>query len=252
MSTTQHTAAIAVEYRQCPWGDHVGGTKEQLQALGLGVGQVFPSRRGRELVVKDPRGFAVSIQLFDSEKGIFWAQISFPNWPKSPLGLPPWTEAGPGVKKAEFSWGDEYVGTAQALAAAGLVRLDQLPGMPGMPKIRVRILPDSGTPGRVEYVPGLRTIERLSKARSTFRVTVRATVEESERRTTAEHAAREEWEARVQRLPRPARLIDLDLAKLKPRATTSLRLAWSCTSGAPAAVAVAAPRCAPLRLAHSV
>ncbi|MFZ3081409.1 hypothetical protein [Rhodoferax ferrireducens] len=40
----------------------------------------------------------------------------------------------PGVIRNEFGWTDEYIGTAEALVSAGLVRADQLPGQPGMPK----------------------------------------------------------------------------------------------------------------------
>jgi hypothetical protein len=40
----------------------------------------------------------------------------------------------PGVRVTEYWHSDEYFGTAEALISVGLVRADQLPGQPGMPK----------------------------------------------------------------------------------------------------------------------
>jgi hypothetical protein len=47
-----------------------------------------------------------------------------------------WTTPFPGVKYAACFWGDRYVGTAEDLIAAGLVREDQLPGQSGTNKTR--------------------------------------------------------------------------------------------------------------------
>jgi hypothetical protein len=38
------------------------------------------------------------------------------------------------IKRVELIWANRFIGTAEALVAAGLCRLDQLPGTPGKPK----------------------------------------------------------------------------------------------------------------------
>lgn len=115
------------------------------------------------------------------------------------------------MKKRENTWFDEYVGSADALAAAGLVRLDQLSGMPGMRKVRVAILPDGALQTgahtanhRAARLPGARWIERASA--SSYRVNVVVTEDERQRRRAAEEIAKSAWLRQVRALPRPARL----------------------------------------------
>jgi hypothetical protein len=71
------------------------------------------------------------------------------------------------IKHSAREGADEYVGTAQALVAAGLVRLDQLPGTAGLPKTIVRIRPDGAhvtgalhANKREARLPGAKWVER--------------------------------------------------------------------------------------------
>lgn len=64
---------------------------------------------------------------------------------------------GPGVRFMEHFFVDEYSGiTAEALVSAGLVRDDQLPGRPGMPKSRITLYAG-------QLVSGGRSTERDEK-----------------------------------------------------------------------------------------
>lgn len=128
-------------------------------------------------------------------------------------------------KCTEIGWCDEYIGTVVALAAAGLVRLDQMPGQPGMRKMRVTILPD-GTPQEgatsnhsTARDSGAKVIERASKAEYLVRVGIPD--DEKQRRSERVQGAKRQWEARMLALPRPAPLIELPDAigttvKVKP------------------------------------
>lgn len=56
--------AACVGYTECDWGDLIEGTKEQLQALELGIGLAFPGEVGGpqiELKVRDSRGYPVRV-----------------------------------------------------------------------------------------------------------------------------------------------------------------------------------------------
>lgn len=205
--------AACVRYTECDWGDLIEGTKEQLQALGLGIGLAFPGEVGGpriELKVRDPRGYPVRVSNRYHNDERYTAYLTFPHWPARP-SAEQWTATANGVKKREYTWFDEYVGGAQALADAGLVHVDQLPGKPGMRKVRVTILPDGTLPAgahtanhRAGRLPGARWIERASA--SSYRVNVVVTEEERQRRRAAEEIAESAWLRRVRALPRPARL----------------------------------------------
>lgn len=204
------------EYNQQLWGDHIRGTKEQLQRIGIAVGMAFPGETDgpkRQLKTTDHRGFPVTITESNYYgEGIFSALIPLPGR-REPDHFDPWTDCAPGVKKKTISRRDEYVGTAAALNNAGLVRLDQLPGQPGMRKTRVTILPD-GTPqnGRTSNCsearePGAKKIERASK--NTYMISIVVPLDEEQRRDNEYQRKRNEWENRMRSLPRPAPLIAL-------------------------------------------
>lgn len=144
MAEANYTATTPeLEYNLCPWGDLIYGTKEQLQAIGLGIGIPFPSEAGetrKKIKVSDPRGFTAFINYASYKgDGVFCAIIKFPER-DSPE--PKWRPFTFGVKKREAIWGDDFIGTGEALSAAGLVQINQLPGQPGMRKVCVTIHPD--------------------------------------------------------------------------------------------------------------
>jgi len=205
--------ANRIRYTECDWGDLIEGTKEQLQALGLGIGLAFPGEVGGpriELKVRDPRGYPVRISNRYHNDERYTAYLTFPNWPARPSGYQ-WAPTANGLKRREYTWFDEYIGTAEALASAGLVRIDQLPGQPGMRKVRVTILPDGSLPSggptannRQARLPGARWIERASA--SSYRVNIVVTEDEKARRRKADEVAEGAWLRQVRALPRPARL----------------------------------------------
>ena len=228
------TPTPALEYTQQFWGDSIYGTKEQIQALGVGVGLSFPGEIGcprrRKMKVPDPRGFLAEIERADYRgEGLFYVAIPlFENHPRPELmAQQPYA---PGVTKSEQVSSDEYCGTAEALVALGLVQIDQLPGQPGMRKVRVRILPDGsvlGGPPTANCAEtrklGAKEIERAGAG--LFRVGVHVSAEEEQQRYARYMAARHEWEQRLQSLPRPAPLNEGRAGILARR--THLRLVWS-------------------------
>lgn len=211
-----------LRYSNTHWGELIEGTKEQLQALGLGVGRAFPGEvggprgNGGELKVIDPRGFPVRISNRFRDEGRFTAYVSYPNWPERPDRADRAVQIAPGVVKTEQVWGDVYTGRAADLEAAGLVQRDQLPGAPGMRKTRVVVGADGMVALRLverKYQqPGAKSIERRSA--KTFMVTVTLTSAERTRRQDASDAAEHEWERRVRGLRRPAKLQPIADAKL--------------------------------------
>lgn len=221
-------------YYQYDWGDGVEGTKAQLQALGLGTGLAFPGEPGgprRQLWTRDPRGYEVSISQGLSD-GLYWASITFPGWPMSPCFEEKWEHFAPGVRLHKLCHSDVFVGSAEALVAAGIVRGEHLPGQPGMRKTCVRILPDGTVFAGATtashygfYQPGARRIRKASGSR--FCVYVRVSREEEAHRNAIKRAAVAEWERTVRALPRPPRLDAPTPAAPPPRTRDHLRLVWS-------------------------
>lgn len=191
-----------LEYKLFPWGDSITGTKEQLQSMGLGIGMAFPGEPGGkriEMRVTDPRGFPTTIYSHCSGDGLFCANISLPGRerPKEE-----WKPFYFGVLKKEHTWYDEYSGTREALAAAGLVEMNQLPGQPGMQKVQVTICPDGAvaTSSKVRR-EGSKKITKNAKNR--YSVKIQISDEEQERRLSAYHEREADYERRMKELPRP-------------------------------------------------
>lgn len=204
-----NTPAVAdqIEYHEYDWGDCIKGSKEQLQELGIGVGCAYPGEPGapkRRLQTRDPRNYEVTIEKDGDCRYV--ARLCFPGWPEPPR-LDAAKEIFPGVRKREYCWGDIYAGRAEALAAAGLVRTEQLPGQPGMRKTSVRFLPDgtvfSGPP-TANLLNCPKQIRRISQ--SIYEVRIEVSPEEADRRLDLSRLADAEWRRKVGAVPRPRRL----------------------------------------------
>lgn len=81
-----------------------------------------------------------------------------------------------GVKTRKTVYDDEYTGTAETLAASGLLALDQFPGQPGLPIVSITYRPQ----GAGSCAPG--TMQVFRNPGGTFRVVIRVSDEEQERR----------------------------------------------------------------------
>lgn len=207
MGILDHHKSINVSYVKSydlqPWGELIYGTKEQLQALGIGVDVQFPAKRNTYVRVKDPRGFKTKISCNSYLKeGIYSASISYPDRDRPDKE---WASYAPGVRVRKYVWFDEYNGTAEALVSAGVIQLRHSPGQPGMGKIQVTLSPDKEpVSGPQKRMPGHTIINRVSK--SNFRVRVVIPLEERELRQEAHARRDEEWENKMAALPRPAPL----------------------------------------------
>jgi hypothetical protein len=202
-------ADIEIEYEHRPYGEFIRGTKAQIEGFGIGTGKAFPGEVGapkRKLKVTDPRGFPTSIS--DSLDGRYFVHIEFPGrQQKIPVKA-----FAPGVELCtDLSDRDEYLGTAAALCAAGIVQMNHLPGQPGMRKTRVHIFADGTFPTGTSTTrhaksdePGAMMIDRRSK--TIFRVWVNLPPEKQELRLRAQARAHDEYEAKMRALPRPAPL----------------------------------------------
>jgi len=215
-----------VEYYEYDWGDYIVGSKEQLQALGIGFGCTYPGESGapkRALRTQDLRGFEVTVRRISDRR--YAARLSFPGWPEPPRVERVTEEVFPGVNKVEYIWHDGFTGQGEALVAAGLVHAAQLPGQPGMGKTSVRFLPD-GTVFSGPPTANLRNctkrIQRVSRA--TYEVQIDVTQEEADRRWARNEIAEHEWRQKVRAIPRPRRL---QLGGAKAPARGHLRLVWS-------------------------
>lgn len=192
-----------LEYNLQLCGDVIYGTKEQLQSIGLGAGIPFPGEAGEtreKIKVTDPRGFTARIwRAAYKDDGVYCASIWFPDCDRPDEEWKPYSF---GVKKKDSVWGDEYIGTGEALAAAGLVRMDQLPGQPGMRKVAVSFRPDGSVATDNKNIHELvKTITKSHKTRYT--VWVKISDEEEEKRRRAHNEKEAEWVERMAALPRP-------------------------------------------------
>lgn len=199
------------------WGELLYGSKARIQALGIAEGRAFPGEVDgprRVLNVKDPRGFKTRIQIhwvFDSGRHASGFSVSI-SYPGRTLAVAEWRDAYPGVRVCKaVSWFDEFVGTAEALVASGLLREGQFPGLVGMRRVRVRIAPDGAVidgpptaPDARSRMVGSKCVEKVGA--STWRVQVRVSDEVSELRS--EIQAAKEWagKAAFERMPRPPAL----------------------------------------------
>lgn len=125
------------------WCESWEGTKAQLQAEGIGIGKSFPGELGmpsKVVTFTHPEGFAVEVHPhYDRVKqlaGQFhaWARYAEPAWMIREKEV---RDFAPGVQLViDMDATDSFVGTADALVACGLARLDQFPGQPGRGKVQ--------------------------------------------------------------------------------------------------------------------
>lgn len=236
-STAHHNEFF--EYREVIWGDLIYGTKELLQKIGLGVGMIFPGEVDgppRRLNTIDPRGFRCTIeQCWYKGDGVFSASIRFPGRNR-PYWLIDWEHFAPGVQRRAMCRHDEFKGTEEDLVAAGLVPAGYFPGLPGMRKMRVTILPDGSLPKGAptanlncnERGAGTKCIERISGTK--YRVEIDISDELGDKRHEAMKRSDAEWAARMEALPRPPRIDGSLRAALNQDAASrrsALRLVWS-------------------------
>lgn len=223
-----------LSYSQYDWCDCIYGSKAQLQAIGIGIGVAFPGEPGaakRKIRTTDQRGFRVEVKA--ERAGVFCAYVYFPGWPDSPSHKSHQTEAFPGVLRHEEPWSDIYTGDAADLIAAGLVKADQFPGLPGMRKLFVSIQAN----GRVVNSPATSPVKdgmgegskRIERAGKKFQVKVRISDTEHSRRFAKCQREQYEWRRLARSLPRPSRLDQLHspVNVGAQRQRGHLRLVWS-------------------------
>jgi len=224
------TKSLCHEYHQFEAHDTIVGTKDQLQALGLGVGLEYPVNEKQKLRTTDPRGHGVLIKK--RSQGLFYAYVNFQNWPAPPdkaNKLTPREPFAAGVLiDRSHCWCDKFTGTAEDLISAGLIREDQLPA-----KFRVTIPTDGGPNWQGSKCrsdkPGSLVISRASPTSKRYTVSITVSDDESARRRAASDAAEEAWKKAVRALPRPERLTDYVLRRITeqrtPKAPASSTLA---------------------------
>jgi hypothetical protein len=229
-------AGAPLAYYQCPWGDYIAGTKEQLQALGLAIGRAFPGEpggpgKGAPLKTLDRYGCKIEIvgRKLDWSRGdLFTAARYFPNWPERP-SLDAKQPFAPGVRRRMCAWWDEYFGTGPDLVAAGVLSVEHVLALGASGRRRLAVYGDGtlqngpiASSSRSKE-PGSRRIRQTTG--DTLAVQVMLSLEEHDTRAAADKRAEREWEDRVRRLPRPARLTSLSDRLLTGRQTAEAEAA---------------------------
>jgi hypothetical protein len=106
------------------------------------------------------------------------------------------------LRKTEYTWGDAFTGSPEDIVAAGLVKLEHLPGQPGMGKTSVTLYEGSPVRKGTSHPRDDRYRHILRLNAKKFRVKVGMSVSESERRREAsekqEQTARDTREAKEQ------------------------------------------------------
>lgn len=207
------TALDAPLVHDCWWGELISGTEQQIKRLGIGQALHFPSSSDaggtRELQTVDPRGFPVRIKHHTGEK--FLVSIRYPGREEQPSQQIERRQFAMGVALIQYPHCDNYIGTGQALVAAGIVELRHLPGQPGMRKVAVTIHHDGSiaggaptAPNSLARKPGARRISRKGKTK--YCVSIFVSEEERERRRRTYDQTEREFMQRMWALPRPAPL----------------------------------------------
>lgn len=110
-------------------------------------------------------------------------------------------------------WWDTYTGTAEALTEAGLVRVDQLPGLPGVNKTMRTFAPDGRDARKGQNFRGFPGAMQIIKKGRRFVVNIAVGEDEHERRLAEQHKqieaereqmTRDRWHADMARMAREA------------------------------------------------
>lgn len=189
--------------------EELHASKEQLQSFGIGTGLAFPGEGKAAKVVRtaDPRGYSTRIER--AEGSHFRALISYPRAESSRTNFTAPHIDGLVPEDDSYPHGDCYTGTAAAIVAAGLARLDQIPGQPGAAKGRVCILPDGSVckagSDRRRDTPGAVLI--TLKGKTLFRIVVNTSELENKRRSMTWRNAYVLDQYQQSRMPQPAILL---------------------------------------------
>lgn len=229
MSATNQSASAGeyFSYLEKPWGDLIYASKSCLQTLGIGVGAPYPGDPGgpkRRCSFIDPRGFPCKVAAAAwLGGGIFIARIEFPD-----RCLPDYQKRhfAEGVLRETRIWTDDFVGSAVDLVACGLVPAGCFPGLPGMNKAVVTLLPDgSRLTGSGQRPVGTRRI--LQEGKKNYRVSIKIPEELGQQRLEENHRDSQIRDERLMALPRPPR-IDGPLLEARTRALRQrIRLVYS-------------------------
>lgn len=227
-AVSQPERTLPFRYSQCWWGESINGTKQELQALGIAPGLAFPGEPDgpkRKLSVTDPRGLPCEIARYSNDSEFFTARISYPDRARAETVLP---SVYPGVTVEHLSYADLYQGNAEALIAAGLLRADQLPGMPGMGKHVARFLADGTVLARTMHFDmpaGAKVVRRRGK--SQVLVYVYVSSPEAEQRLDRGRIETDAFERRMWSLPRPRPLVFPERDQAARQRRAQMRLVWS-------------------------
>lgn len=198
-----------LRYKQGPYFELIHATKGQLQSFGIGAGLAFPGegKSSKAMHTFDPRGYQTRIERV--EEGYFQAYIYHPRAVSTRTGFTTPHIDGLVPDKESFPHGDFYTGDATAIVAAGLARLDQIPGQPGAAKGRVCILPDgsiskAGSDRRRDE-PG--AVRITLKGKSRYGIIINTSEIEKKRRSKIWHDAYVYDQYQQSRMPPPAILL---------------------------------------------
>lgn len=167
---------LGVEYHPTWWGELYYGSEASIGQLGIGGEVPFPEGR-EEIKCVDPRGLAC--RIYPSHGGRFAASVTYPGRDT------PFRELlqvrADGVQVLRSSYFDEYIGSAEALVAAGLAQEAWLPGPNHVRKSVNYVSPDGlqifempkKSPWEIAGLPGSRQIIRRGKTRYEVLIKVR-------------------------------------------------------------------------------
>lgn len=184
---------VQLAHRKHHWGETFTGTSAQLRSVGIAVDVAFPGEPGgpkRSMTATHDNGLRVEIKRAAAWQGPNLFEVRMPYRDARQIEAARrrarTSTFAPGVKLYRDAWrSDIYTGKASALVAAGLVRVEDLPGQTGRPAKSVTYLACGkqavvGGQHNAGDVPGYRSI-RLT-GRDHYRIEVRVSEDECQAR----------------------------------------------------------------------